>query len=261
MPGLASAAARRTPGHLLAAEAVWDGAVMLQGCLNGARLPEEHPRLPVSPQQLAEDARAAVAAGCEDLHVHPKNGNGHDTLHPDLVGATLTAVRAAVPDTPVGVTTGAWAGDASARIASISAWTVLPDHASVNFHEPGAADVAWALLERGIGVDAGLWTGTDGLQRLLASGLIDSCRLLLVEATESDPVAATRASHAVMSALPPPRPVLLHGENETAWPLLQLALKLGLHTRIGLEDVLVLPSGAITSGNRQLFETAKQLSP
>jgi uncharacterized protein (DUF849 family) len=34
---------------------------VLQAALNGARVVEEHPALPVTPEQLAADARAVVA--------------------------------------------------------------------------------------------------------------------------------------------------------------------------------------------------------
>ena len=48
------------------------------------------------------------------------------------------------------------------------------------------------------------------------------------------------------------RPVLLHGEDGGAWPVLRLAGRLGLATRIGLEDVLVLPDGERAGSNAQL---------
>src|ERR1700730_6934147 len=38
-------------------------AVLIKACLNGARRPEEHPAIPVSPEQLAAEARRAVLAG------------------------------------------------------------------------------------------------------------------------------------------------------------------------------------------------------
>ncbi|SFP41644.1 3-keto-5-aminohexanoate cleavage enzyme [Geodermatophilus dictyosporus] len=112
---------------------------MLHGCLNGARRPDEHPALPVTPQQLAVDAVAVRAAGAGGVHLHVKDPAGADTLAAVELAAALTAVRAAVPGLPVGVTTGAWAvPDPAARVAAVRSWTVLPDTASVNWHEDGA---------------------------------------------------------------------------------------------------------------------------
>src|SRR5690349_11468024 len=111
---------------------------MLQVCLNGVRSRAECPRLPVTAAELAVAAREAVAAGAEDIHLHPKDGDAQDTLEAAAVAAAVSAVRAAVPGVPVGVTTGAWAvPDPQVRVAHVRSWSVLPDHASVNWHEDG----------------------------------------------------------------------------------------------------------------------------
>ncbi|CAM5637006.1 3-keto-5-aminohexanoate cleavage protein OS=Streptomyces glaucescens OX=1907 GN=SGLAU_07435 PE=4 SV=1 [Streptomyces glaucescens] len=137
-------------------------------CLNGPPRGRRR-RFPLTPQAMAEEAARAVAAGATDLHVHPKTPCGRDTMSARVVAATLEAIRARVP-VPVGVTTGAWAEpDPAARLARVREWTVLPDHASVNWHEPGAEEVAAALLERGVEVEAGIWSGTDGAARFARS--------------------------------------------------------------------------------------------
>src|SRR4051812_81921 len=144
---------------------------MVQVCLNGARGAVDGAVVPLSPGAMARSAAEAVAAGASDVHVHPKSPCGQDTLSPKPVAATLEAIRAQVR-VPVGVTTGAWAEpDPAARVARVRSWTVLPDHASVNWHEPGAEEVAAALLDRGIGVEAGLWSGADGPARFAVSPL------------------------------------------------------------------------------------------
>ncbi|WP_405614428.1 3-keto-5-aminohexanoate cleavage protein [Streptomyces sp. NBC_01508] len=38
--------------------------------------------MPVSPAELADAARAAVAAGAQDIHLHPKDRDGTDTRWP-----------------------------------------------------------------------------------------------------------------------------------------------------------------------------------
>jgi uncharacterized protein (DUF849 family) len=54
-------------------------------------------------------------------------------------------------------------------------------------------------------------------------------------------------------------PVLLHGLDATKWPLYREALRLGLDTRIGLEDGKLLPSGATADGNEALIRAADAL--
>lgn len=163
---------------------------------------------------------------------------------------------------PVGVTTGAWAEpDPERRVAHIRAWTVLPDHASVNWHEPGAEAVAAALLDRGVGVEAGLWSGTDAAERFRAWGPGSRVLRVLAEVTDPDPATARDSARALLAAIGPAhgRPVLLHGEEGGTWPVLRLAGRLGLATRIGLEDTLALPDGEPASSNAQLVSVALSL--
>ncbi|MER6347483.1 3-keto-5-aminohexanoate cleavage protein [Streptomyces sp. NPDC001595] len=231
---------------------------MVQVCLNGARTAADGARIPLTPRAMAEDAARAVAAGATDLHIHPKTPCGQDTLSPRVVAATLEAVRARVP-VPVGVTTGAWAEpDAGVRLARVRDWTVLPDHASVNWHEPGAEELAAALIGLGVGVEAGIWSGTDGAARFAASPLGPRVLRVLAEVTDPDPATAERSAYVLLSELGAAhgRPVLLHGEDAGAWPVLRLAGRLGLATRIGLEDTLTLPDGRPAESNAQLVTAA-----
>ncbi|MDT0570279.1 3-keto-5-aminohexanoate cleavage protein [Streptomyces sp. DSM 3412] len=232
---------------------------MLQVCLNGARVPAECARLPVTAQDLATAARTAVAAGAQDIHLHPKNRDGEDTLDPAAVAAALTAVRAAAPGIPVGVTTGAWTTpDPGERASQVRSWTVLPDHASVNWHEDGAATVATALLDRGIGIEAGIYSGTQAAQRFLSWPESHRVLRILAEITETSPQAAVHAAAGLLGELrsATKSSILLHGEDNAAWAILQMAASLQLDMRIGLEDVLQLPDGTTAETNADLVHAA-----
>ncbi|MFJ4281530.1 3-keto-5-aminohexanoate cleavage protein [Streptomyces massasporeus] len=227
---------------------------MMQVCLNGSRTAADGAAVPLTPESMADSAAEAVAAGATDIHVHPKTPCGRDTLSPRVLAQTLPAIRERV-SVPVGVTTGAWAEpDPAARLERIRGWTVLPDHASVNWHEPGAEETAALLMELGVGVEAGIWSGTDGAERFAASPLGPKVLRVLAEVTETDPSVAASSARELLSGLGTAhgRPVLLHGEDGSAWPVLRLAGRLGLATRIGLEDVLVLPDGARAGSNAEL---------
>lgn len=230
----------------------------MQVCLNGARGADDGATVPLSPEALATTAAEAVTAGARDVHVHPKTPCGEDTVAPRVVAATLEALRGAVAVT-VGVTTGAWAEpDPAARVARVREWTVLPDHASVNWHEPGAEEVARALMERGVGVEAGIWSGTDGAERFAASPLGPHVLRVLAEVTDHDPATAGATARQLLAGIGDAhgRPVLLHGEEGGAWPVLALAGRLGLGRRIGLEDTLLLPDGRRARSNAELVAAA-----
>jgi uncharacterized protein (DUF849 family) len=207
-----------------------------------------------------------AAVGIDELHIHPKDAGGADTLDPPRVGEFVFTVRAAVPGIPIGVTTGTWAEqDPLRRVDLVRAWdpSALPDYASVNWHEEGALELAKALLDKGIGIEAGLFSGTGGADVLALSGLAERMHRLLAEIVEVDPLQTGRVARDHFTRLGPlarmtGRPVLLHGEGLAAWPVLRLAHELGADARIGLEDVLVDPNGRQAS-NASLVRSARDI--
>ncbi|SBT53489.1 3-keto-5-aminohexanoate cleavage protein [Micromonospora auratinigra] len=231
---------------------------MLKACLNGGRRRAEHAGVPITAAELAADAVRCAAAGVAAVHVHPRDETGDESLAPAVIAEAVTAIRAARPGLPVGVSTGAWiVPDPAARVVAVRSWTTLPDFASVNVHEPGAAAVAAALHERGVMVEAGIWTeaAVDAWRRWSVP-----VGRILVECMAEAPVTALADADAILAALPADAPpVLLHGEGPAAWPVLGAAVRRGLATRVGLEDTLVLPDGSAAPGNAALVTAARHL--
>ncbi|WP_217178866.1 3-keto-5-aminohexanoate cleavage protein [Streptomyces sp. AC495_CC817] len=233
--------------------------MLLQACINGARDAAEHPLLSSDAALMAEAAARAVAAGAHEVHVHPKDAAGRDSLEADDMARWVRAFREACPGVPIGVTTGAWAEpDAERRRAAVSAWTQLPDFASVNWHEAGADEVAALLRSRDIGVEAGIWDGV-GLDAWRRSPVRSDCLRVLIELPDED--AAIVRDHAEgmiahVAREEPELPILLHGEERSAWTAFDLAVERGLDARIGLEDVLTLPDGLPAPDNAALVRAA-----
>lgn len=233
--------------------------MLLQACVNGARDAAEHPWLSADASVVADDAARAVVAGAHEVHVHPKDAAGRDSLAADDVARWVWAARAASPGVPVGVTTGAWAEpDVERRLAAIEAWTELPDHASLNWHEAGADEVAALLLRRGVAVEAGLWDAAGfGVWKL--SPVRGECLRVLIELPDESAESLRDHAEAMIAHVEleePDMPILLHGEEGSAWPVFDLAVELGLDSRIGLEDTLVLPDGSPAPGNAALVRAA-----
>lgn len=234
-------------------------AFYLKACINGVRTPEEHSALPVSPDQLAAEAMAAHGAGARAVHLHPKDDRGVDSLLAVDVEAAVVAVREALPGLPLGVTTGFWAlPDVEQRRAAIEKWSVLPDFASVNWHEPGSEELAELLLSRGMGVEAGIFHA-EAARAWAASDLAAHCLRVMVELGADGDVATADGVLEVVAEAQSPAPVLLHGLDGSCWPLLQHAGARGLQTRIGLEDTLRLPDGSLADGNASLVAAAVEL--
>src|SRR2546428_4056594 len=123
----------------------------------------EHQGIPVTPEEQAVAATESVAAGAGAIHLHVRAADGNESLAATDVAGALTAIRAAVPGIPIGVSTGAWIiRDSDARLRAVTGWTLLPDFASVNFHEAGSKPLAELLRTRGVGVEAGLANARRG---------------------------------------------------------------------------------------------------
>jgi uncharacterized protein (DUF849 family) len=237
--------------------------MLVKAALNGGRTRAEHPAIPISPDELAAAATESVAAGAGAIHFHVRGSDGRESLDPDDVARAVTALRSAVPGTPIGVSTGAWIlRNPTLRHEIISRWKVLPDFASVNFKEEGAQPLARLLLSRGIRVEAGL-SDVHGTEIFLKSELAANCLRLLLEPFEQTAAAALKTLEDILRPLDSANarlPIVFHGLNQTAWDLIDVAAARGYGTRVGFEDILTLPDGKQAPGNGALvFETVRRM--
>jgi len=239
--------------------------VLIQACLNGATTRAEHPAVPMTPAELAAEARAAAAAGAESIHLHPRDPSGAQTLTPDHVLAAVAAVRTAT-GLPAGVTTGIWTvdGDAARRMSLVEQWTGedRPDFASINMNEPGTDALAGLLTGLGIEIEAGVWTVEDA--RLLgASTFGQRVVRVLLEPVDRSPVAAVATAaeaSAELTRLGIEAPQVHHGYGLATWDVLRAAVAMGAGIRVGLEDTTVLPDGSVAAGNGDLVAAAARLA-
>ncbi len=238
--------------------------LLLKACLNGSRSRDEHPAVPHTPEELARDARAVVDVGAGAVHVHPRGTDARETLDPGACGAAVAAIREAVPRLPVGLSTGAWIEpDLARRTELISRWDPRPDFASVNLSEDRWLDVARALLDAGIGVEAGMIDTADA-GRLAGSGIAGRCLRVLVEPIDQEPADAEARARAIDDTLDSAGitlPRLHHGFGGATWAVLEAAIASGRDIRVGLEDTLVLPDGGRARDNAELVAAAAMLYP
>jgi len=225
---------------------------LLQACLNGNRPRSDHPAIPITAAELAEDAGRALAAGARELHVHPRGPDDNDTVEPGPVADAVRAIRAACPGTPLGLTTGLWTtgGDADRRLAYVAAWEELPDYASANAAEPGFVELCELLTGRGVGIEVGVWA-LDGARTLIEAG-IRPLRVLV----ETNDVGAAAEIDAALLAGGVTAPQLHHGANHETWAVLDAGLARGRDIRVGLEDTTTLPDGSTARDNAQLVAEA-----
>jgi uncharacterized protein (DUF849 family) len=233
--------------------------MLFEVSLNGGRTRTEHPRVPCSPQEMAAAAKEAVAAGAGAAHFHVRAADERESVDADDVARAVTAVRAAIPGIPFGVSTGLWmVRDARERHEKVAAWKTFPDFASVNFNEEGGIALAELLLAKGMGVEAGMGS-VLATERFLESRLAARCRWVLLEPEQQEmdaAVAVVEKIEALLHGAGIALPITLHGVNHTAWQFIDVAAQRGYGTRIGFEDVLTLPNGSVAKGNGELVAEA-----
>lgn len=235
-------------------------SMLLQATLNGPLAKVDHGAVPVTLEELAADALECVSAGARAFHVHPRDESGAESLQAQVVDRVVSAVREP-HGMPVGVTTGEWIEpDLQQRLRLIREWT-QPDYTSVNLPEPGAVEVMQALLETGIGIEAGVWTVEDA-ELLVGCGLSGRVTRVMIEPVEVshlDAVPLVSAIHDVLDRADVRAPRLQHGDGEATWILIEDAVRRGIDTRVGFEDTLLLPDGQPATTNADLVRAAYEL--
>ncbi|MGD0427934.1 MAG: 3-keto-5-aminohexanoate cleavage protein [Candidatus Acidiferrales bacterium] len=233
--------------------------MLIEVSLNGGRTRAEHPNVPCSPQEMAAAAKESVAAGAGAAHFHVRAADGRESVDADDVARAVSAVRAAIPGIPFGVSTGLWmVRDARERHEKVTAWKTFPDFASVNFNEEGGIALAELLLSKGTGVEAGMGS-VLATEKFLDSKLATRCRWVLLEPEQQEmdeALAVVEGIEARLKRAGIALPIILHGLNRTAWGFIEVAARRGYGTRIGFEDALTLPDGSQARGNGDLVAEA-----
>jgi uncharacterized protein (DUF849 family) len=237
---------------------------MLQACLNGARTRRDHPKVPLSPEELAQDAANVIAAGAQELHVHPRAADVAETLDPDDVAVALAAIRFEVPVVPIGISTREGIRtDRSRGFDQMKAWRVMPDYVSVNLSEEDAPEIMALMRVKDIGVEAGLATVADARRFVTLPLARESMRVLVEIDFEKDVAKAIALADDIMRVLADhgvAQPLLLHGFDESVWPLYRKSRVLGIDARLGFEDGLHLPDGRVAASNGDIIAAAQALT-
>jgi 3-keto-5-aminohexanoate cleavage enzyme len=110
-----------------------DAAILTCALTGVLTHPEQHP-VPVTPAQMAAEARDAFNAGASIMHVHLRRqapGQGHlPSWEPDVAEAVVNAIRAACPGVIINLTTGVVGTDISGPVACLR--RVKPEAAACN---------------------------------------------------------------------------------------------------------------------------------
>ena len=237
---------------------------LLEVALNGSRPSSDHPALPRTPVELASAALSAVQAGAGAVHLHVYDDSGAETFEAAPCAAAIRAVREACPGVPVSLTTSeAVEPDPGRRLELIARWTELPDLVTANQGETGIRELCEHLVERGVGIEAGILELSDA-EAFVASGLAPTCVRAMIEPLDQDPERAVADAEAMEDILVKAGITLEqvhHGDGIASWTVNERAITRGHGIRTGLEDTLPLPDGRLAPDNVSLVrEAARMLS-
>lgn len=246
--------------------------------------PEQHP-VPVSPAQMAAEARDAFNAGASVMHVHVRQqepGKGHlPSWDPDVMESVVTAIRDACPGVIINLTTGVVGKDISGPLDCIR--RIKPEIAACNAGSlnylkikedgqwawpPMVFDNPVAKVQQFLDVMAAC--GTHPEFECFDVGIVRSVTMY-IKAGMLKPSMGKAEYNLVMgvaSGMPCDSELLallprymapnsmwqstLIGRAEI-WPVHQKTADMGGMLRTGLEDTFYLPDGQRASGNGALI--------
>ena len=244
--------------------------------------PLQHP-VPVTPAQMAAEARDAFNAGASIMHVHLRSqepGFGHmPSWDPDVAEAVVDAIRAACPGVIINLTTGVVGKDISGPVACLR--RVRPEAAACNAGTlnylkikdngewawpPMVFDNPVAKVQQMLDVMNELQIHPEfecfdvGIVRsvgmYLKAGMFSGVPELNFVMGVASGMPCDAALLALLPGYAPPDAMwqtTLIGRAEI-WPVHQKTAELGGMLRSGLEDTFYLPGGARATGNGVLIE-------
>lgn len=248
--------------------------------------PAQHP-VPVTPQQMAAEARDAYNAGASVMHVHLRRqepGLGHlPSWDPEVAWQVTQAIREACPGVVINLTTGIIGKDVSGPLDCLR--RVRPEAAACNagslnylklkedgswawppmvFDNPVEKIQAMLAVMNELGIHPEFECFDVGIVRSVAMYLKNGMFSGVPELNFVMGVASGMPCDADLLALLPrwlPEGAVwqstLIGRAEI-WPVHQKTAELGGMLRTGLEDTFYLPGGARAPGNGALIEALAQ---
>lgn len=243
--------------------------VVLTAAIVGAEVTREHtPYLPITAQEIADEAARCRDAGAAVIHLHVRNPDGTPSQATELFAAAIEAIRKKT-DVIIQTSTGGAVGMSIAErcgplacapeMATLNCGTLnFGDDVFVNTR-PQIREIAAKIKEKQIVPELECYE----------VGHLDEALLLFKEGQLSTPLhfqfvlgvpggigAREDVLRFLVSQLPPQSTwgVAAVGRHQRA--MTELAISLGGHARVGLEDNIYMEKGVLAEGSAPLVERA-----
>ncbi|HEX6945180.1 MAG TPA: 3-keto-5-aminohexanoate cleavage protein [Casimicrobiaceae bacterium] len=249
--------------------------VVITAALTGSRITKEQtPAIPITPEEIAAEGVAAWKAGAAVLHIHVRDASGQGAQDMEAFGAVVAALRAGT-DAILCLTTSGIPGrnlPTAERIAplalrpemaSFDAGTIQMD-AGLFVNEPEFLDaLAAEALAQGVKLELECFTleMVETAIRYHDEGKIPPpLHFQFVTGTRHGIPSTAAALVEAVGALPEGSTWSVIGVGRNQTPMAMLALAMGGHVRVGLEDTIYYRRGELATGNAQLVERAVRLA-
>jgi uncharacterized protein (DUF849 family) len=252
--------------------------------------PDMNPNLPITPEQIANDALAAADAGAAIVHLHVRHPDGRPSMEVAHYRETVDRIRQKNNAVILNLTTGpggrfqpgddnpAVAGPRTnflpplKRVEHIVA--LKPDISTLDLNTMTFGTEVVINIPKNVRImaEAIYGAGVKPEIEMFDSGDIHLARDLFAEGALKQPAMAClvlgvkygfpATSETMMfakSLLPEGMTWTAFGIGRAAFPMLVQAWNLGGQLRIGMEDTVHIAKGKLTQGNGELVEKARWL--
>jgi 3-keto-5-aminohexanoate cleavage enzyme len=231
---------------------------------------EMNPHLPVTPEEIAEAAVRCRQAGASLIHVHARDAAGKPTLDPQVF-VRIHRLISERTDLIVQISTGGRAGmDPGARAAAVR--LIRPEMASLTTGSMNFPDRVYANSFADIEYLAAAMkeAGTKPEMEIFEPGMIANALLLAEKGLATPPLhfdfvlgsrgslpASAKNLLFLSESIPPGSTWTVAAVGRWQMPMAVLAIVMGGHVRVGLEDNIYYRKGELASNEQLVARVAR----
>jgi 3-keto-5-aminohexanoate cleavage enzyme len=229
----------------------------------------QSPAIPYTPAEIAAAALEAGRAGAAAVHLHARHPDGRPSQQAAHFREIVDRIRGAGSDLVLQCSTGGAVGMGveermgslvdGAEMATLNLGTMnFGDEVFVNAR-PDIVRIAGRIRERGLVAECEVYDAgmLETLRWLLEKGhLARPYHVQFVLGVPGGMSGTERNLRFLAEGLPEPAHWTVAGIGRFEMPMAELALRMGGHVRVGLEDNLYLSKGILAKGNGELVEGA-----
>jgi 3-keto-5-aminohexanoate cleavage enzyme len=226
----------------------------------------DNPALPVTPEEIAAEAKAAWEAGASIVHIHLRDGDGRPTADLDIARRVVALIKQACP-VLIQLSTGVGLGvplEQRARLVETCPAMATLNVCSMTFNDaeflnPPAEVRRLAARMRELGVKPELELYDTGhvemALALVEEGLLaEPLQFSLVLGVRGGMPASVESILHVVGRLPPGAVWQAIGIGRHNLTMTAIGLAMGGNARTGMEDTLMLRRGEPAPGNGALVQ-------